>query len=242
MIDLAAHVDTAESIEIPDGVDPTPLTSSAPEPAGMSHTEYGEELGVPRFSPRAGAGAAHVWYIVEDTDLLHHLLEMGIDRWGQLKTLLQQPSGDRITDDTDVRDRMLRNGAALEEYVESWEVGRGKQVDRHVLEDSGAVSENFIVQVSRLAREVDGDAEAIIEGLRAGEVDRFRSQKMDEFEAYFEEHGYIQDRETLEPETIIGRVVTTLTSEGMSQDAARNQAYALFTRLRDTQQAALKSD
>ncbi len=63
---------------------PTPH-SALPAPAGLSHTAYGEALGVPSLDfTNMSASAAHCWYVVEDNDRLYALLQANIRTCGQL--------------------------------------------------------------------------------------------------------------------------------------------------------------
>ncbi|WP_416838760.1 ATP-binding protein [Haloferax sp. DFSO52] len=230
IIDLGAIQGATNNVEIPDfGILGT--TKAVPAANGESHAQYGSVLDVPPFSPRQGAGSAHLWYLVEDTDLLYHLLEMGIEHWGQLKTLLNQNNGTAVIDDDEQLEAIQLNGIALEEFVKSWRVGRGKRVDRSALEKTGAVTESFIDQVSELAEEVDGNAMQIISGLQDGKVNRFRTRKIDELEEFFEQNGYIEEQETLDADTIRVRVVTRLASAGLQQEEARERGRELFIRL-----------
>lgn len=233
----ATTVDLGSIRESPDAIDVPAVDElhwdrpSPPEPEGHDHESYGEAIDVPPFSPRRGAGATHVWYLVEEVDLLHRLLQLGVETWGQLETMLERSEPLLETLAEEEIDRIQENGAALEEFVRAWEVGRGKRVDRTVLEDTDAVTGSFIDEVSELAEAVDGDAEQIIEGLRDGAVNRFRSGKMDDLEQYFEEHGYIQHREPVGTGTIRSRMVNRLVTEGRSEDEAFEQVHDFVRRL-----------
>jgi DNA repair exonuclease SbcCD ATPase subunit len=55
-------------------------TSTIPAPDGRDHTEYGTLLEVDPFDPRATASEAHLWYVVDDPDLLCDLLDLGVER------------------------------------------------------------------------------------------------------------------------------------------------------------------
>jgi hypothetical protein len=230
-IDLAAHHGHGESLEIPDFEDLGFQADGLPDPTDHDHESYGEAVGVPPFSPRDGAGSAHVWYLVGDLDRLTHLLRFGIETWGQLRTILDGPTGDELIEDDDARRRIQLTGEALAEYVKCWEVGRGEPVDRQTIQDADAVSENFIEEVHELAENVDGEGHRIITRLRAGEVDRFRRSKMDDLEVYFRQQGYIQDRDTLDPQTIIVRTVNTVERAGLTEDEAFELVEELFSRL-----------
>lgn len=234
VVDLADIVDAGDldgHVDVPDLDDVVDHASSPPDPDGHDHDSYRAELGVPAFDPRRGAGHAHLWYVVDDVDLLYRLLDNGFDRWGQLENLLDRTDGSMITDDDDALADIERNGAALEAFVEAWQRGRGERVDRQVLQDSGAVSETFIDEVTELAGTYDGDAERIIAGLRAREVDRFRGGKTDDLERYFEENGYIKPVATLEPEEIRIRVAGAFRAEAVSRETAIDRADRFVSRL-----------
>lgn len=168
---------------------------------------------------------------MEDLDLLHQLLGLGIQRWGQLENLLSNAGGKAVVDDPDRLESVECNGAALKEFVRSWQKGRGKRVDRDALEDSGAVSGTFIDRVTELAEELNGDGEQIIEALRDGQVNRFRSDSMDDLETYFEENGYIESVDPLEPEQIRVRVIDCLVERQVPREEARERGMELIDRL-----------
>ncbi|MCK8825761.1 hypothetical protein [Fuchsiella alkaliacetigena] len=191
---------------------------AAPE----SHWEYKELLSVTAFNPRQGASAAHLWYLVEDTELLEQLLKLGIDSWGQLKALLKTENWDFISSEQEeLLAEVKELGLLLEEFVDSWHLGRGKLVDRSTLWDSGAVSENFIEEVSQLAVEVGRDAEAIIKKMRQGAVTNFRNQKLAELEEYFKEEGYIVDTDKLPGKQIRARLLAKASGETGAERAEK---------------------
>jgi len=231
VIDLDDVHDHPGRVEVPSLDELADRSQSPPDPDGHDHESYGEQLDVWEFDPRRGAGQAHLWYVVEDVELLHRLLELGIERWGQFENLLEHTGGEAIPDDPEALQAVRRNGNALEAFVEAWQAGRGKPVDRQALEETSAVSESFIEEVSELAQRHNGDGEAIIQSLRDGEVDFFRANKIDELEQYFEEEGYIEPVETLTPEAIRMRVIKSLHANGVSRDEALEKAESLISRL-----------
>lgn len=230
-IDLTEEREIEGGIDVPEYDALTDAVSGLPDVDAHNHESYGDALGVPAFSPMSEAGTAHIWYVVEDVELLHHLLALGISQWGQLNSLLDTPASTSLIQDAERRQAVRHNGLALEEYVESWSVGRGKRVDRTVLEESGAITETFIDRVSELATELNGDPEAIVSALHEGKVSRFQSGKATELEEYLEANGYLSQTDPLEPEVIKTRAVSQFTANGYSNEQAREKAYALFTRL-----------
>jgi hypothetical protein len=89
-------------------------------------------------------------------------------------------------------------------------VGRNLPLDRQILQDSGAVSERFMEQVCELARRVDWDAEALLQGLQKGEVPRWQNAKTEKLREYLESVGYLDPSEPMDREAIrlhvLGRV------------------------------------
>jgi len=231
VVDLADVRDADGHVDVPDLDDIADHPPAPPEPDGHDHESYRAELDVPEFDPRQGAGNAHLWYVIEDLNLLYRLLDLGIERWGQLENLLERTDGSVVSDNSDVLERIERNGEALKAFVRAWQKGRGERVDRQALRDSGAVSENFIDDVTELAEKSNGDAEKIIAGLRNGEVDGFWEDKKDELEQYFEENGYIEPIDPLEPEEVRARVTQAFLANDVPREHAVDNAEQLISRL-----------
>lgn len=232
VVDLAAVRDLRRSVELPDFTDAMPSKQSLPNPMTHDHATYGEAIGVPPLDPRHGAGSTHLWYLVEDLDVLHRLLGFGVKQWGQLKTLLRRVDVGHLIDDEKLLRQVEQNGAALEEFVSCWQIGRGKQVDRPALEETPAVTSNFIDEVSALAKSENGNAQAIIEALQASKVSGFRRAKIEELEHFFEAQGYIENREPLDARTILIRVIGQLQSKGIEESVAMDRVETLFGRLK----------
>ncbi|QSG16329.1 AAA family ATPase [Halapricum desulfuricans] len=231
IIDLTTVRDVDESVYIPHIDSVESFTPKPPRPNGHDHASYGDELEVDSFNPHRGAGTAHLWYVIDDVDTLHQLLELGIEHWGQLKNLLQWGNGDLSSVDSDQITIVEKNAAALNEFVDAWKVGRGEPVDREILEASGAVSGTFIDEVSELAESVNGDGRQIVDALHNGEVNRFRSGKANKLKTYLEENGYIEPRETLDYGQIRARVIERYVDEGVSRDEATDRTDELLSRL-----------
>ncbi|RLM91142.1 AAA family ATPase [Haloarcula sp. Atlit-7R] len=231
IIDLATVRDVDDSVHIPELESIESFTPKVPSRDGHDHASYGDELEVDSFNPHRSAGTAHLWYLVDDVETLHQLLELGIGHWGQLNNLLQWGNGDLSSVDSDQITIVEENAAALNEFVDAWKVGRGEPVDREVLEASGAVSGNFIDEVTALAESVNGDGRQIVEALHNGEVNRFRSGKADKLETHLEENGYLEPRDTLDQGQIRARAIERYLDEGVSRDEAKDRTDELLSRL-----------
>lgn len=168
-------------------------------PDGQSHDTYGEQLNVPRFRVLVDSvDKLHLWYLIEDTALLHACLARGIDSWGPLKTYLD--CGGRIPGyGKDRLDRVREKAEIVEEVLRHYRRGRAKPVPPRELQQTGAVTDNFIDEVTKLLQEVDGNPERLIQGLKNGRVSGFRTTKREELETYLEEQGYI-DPDDVMPE------------------------------------------
>ena len=231
VIDLGSMTDHEDPLEIPADTLPTAKRPSPPDPADHNHGSYGENLDIPAFSPQIGAGKVHIWYLVEDVSLLSDLLSDGVKTWGQLSELLKRTADEPITDDEALLKEIKHNGRALEKLIECWEIGRGDPVDRQTLEATSAVTSTFIDRVSEIARDLNGDAEAILDAIDNKQVSGFRSDKREELEAYFREEGYIEETETLDPPLIRARMVNHLANNGLSKKNARIRVDSLLERL-----------
>jgi hypothetical protein len=154
-------------------------------------------VNAPGLDPRRQAvGAVHLWHLIDDPSALHALLKRGIERWGQLRSLVEQGEGGASLLPGGAADwpALEARGRALTAAFEAWRVGRGRPVDRAVLLDSGAVSDKFIDAVAALAADCAGDAKALIQALENGQVPRWQANKTEQLRDYLEAEGYLDPR------------------------------------------------
>lgn len=203
LIQLKSGLEGEGEFVIPEIEERVSPGETLPSAWGLTHGEYGQKLSLPGFHPHQGAGAVHLWYLIEEVEVLETLLQAGIQRWSQLKTLLQM-QGERLFpgNGQGLSAQLFQQGRFLEEFIASWKVGRGRPVDGWVLKESGAVSPTFIQEVSSLVNRLAGDGEKLMAALYKGEIASFRTRKMEELELYLQEHGYIDPRPTLSLEEI----------------------------------------
>ncbi|MCS3659895.1 ATP-binding protein [Salinibacter ruber] len=199
-----------------------PSRPDLPDPEEVSHTDLKEVLDVPRWSPRSPVGKLPLWYLTTDTALLCRAAEKSYRTWGQLSSLAERDALSLIGLSEEENQRMEALSRAVAAWREAWLVGRGEPVGRPALEETSAVSGNFIDEVTSLAERVDGQAERIIEELRRGAVKRFRSGKIEELRAYFQEEGYLSEREPLDSTACwrraIAEVSEAITERFISED------------------------
>lgn len=199
-----------------------PKFGAPPAPEDDSHREYGRRLGVePPLDLHRPVSDLHLWYLVEDVDRLHRLVDRGLKRWGQLDQLADHQGLEAVGLDRRTFDRIRARAEAVRAFLEASRIGRGRPVDRAALEDSGAVSETFIDRVTRFCEEVDGDARRLVEGLEDGEVKRFRSDKTRELRQYLIREGYLDEQQPLEPREIWIRTVAAVDDSAIEPDDLR---------------------
>ena len=201
VIDLAA-VRFPSQVSAPDDyrVEAPP---SLPAPNGRSAEAYASLLGVPpRLDPHRPEGGIHLFHVLrDDLALLHSLMETWrIVTLGQLEVLLESDAARTALPGEELQHRLRRRCRAVRTWVELWRQGRGRPVDRGVLERCSAVSTIFIDRVAELAVQVEGDGEALIEALGAGAVDRFRASKLGELERWLADEGHTDDQDRLSGE------------------------------------------
>ena len=173
---------------------------SLPAPNGRSAETYASLLGVPsRLDPHRPEGGIHLFHLLrDDLTLLHTLMDTWrIGSLGQLEGLLASDAAQAALPGKDLRRRLRQRCRVVRTWVELWRQGRGRPVDRGVLEQSSTISSTFIDRVADLAVQKQGDGEALVQALRAGKVDHFRSRKLDELEQWLADEGYTDDQERL---------------------------------------------
>jgi hypothetical protein len=118
--------------------------------------------------------------------------------WGQISSLAERDAISLISLSEEEYQRMEALARAVDEWRDDWLIGRGEPVGRPTLEETSAVTGNFIDEMTELAERVDGQADRITEELRGGAVKRFWSGKIEKLRAYFQEEGYLSERDPLD--------------------------------------------
>ncbi|HUG43826.1 MAG TPA: hypothetical protein VMN76_06245, partial [Acidobacteriota bacterium] len=178
--------------------DVSPELEEIPDPKGLDHLGYGRKLRVPSIDSREPFGAVHVWHVVEEPRLLHRLLSMQVRTVGQLETLLTAGGEALLEGDEATPEEIRAILECLAHLFRLRKIGQGMPVDRNDLLDSGAVSERFIDEVSALAQDLRGDAQALLEAVTG--VSRFRENKLKELEEFLILQGFIDPRPPISQE------------------------------------------
>ena len=211
VIDLAA-VRFCSALADPDALR-VETPPALPPPDGLAAEKYAALIGAHPVNPRADASGIHLFHLLrDDLGLLHGLLDpWRIATLGQLESLLASNAARGAVSDRQTRQRLRQRSRTARTWTELWRQGRGKPVDRAVLDQSGAVSDVFLNPAADLAKELEGDGKALVLALRDRRVKGFHASKADELEKWLVDKGYVDDAPTLEPDEhrllILQRVV-----------------------------------
>lgn len=205
---------TVRPLESGDGALRPAPPALPPLPDEVDHAAYREAASVPDWSPHYPVGRLPLWYVIEEVAVLRRLAEAGCQTVGQFESVLERTESARFGLDADALACIWERVRAVRTWQKAWRIGRGRPVDRRVLEAAdGAVSDTFIDEVAELARKLKGDGAALVEALDEGEVFRFRSNKTDDLDAYLRREGYIDPEEPLTEEDLWRRVATAIDPE-----------------------------
>ncbi|CAA9306254.1 MAG: hypothetical protein AVDCRST_MAG89-818 [uncultured Gemmatimonadetes bacterium] len=193
LVDLAEARRIGRFAELP-RVAPALRIGAVPAPGGMDHAAYGAALRVPPIDADGGPDGVHLWYLVDDPELLHRIVALGAETWGSLRTLVDAVGPSLLGPDETGYARLAALARAMERLLESRRIGRGRRVDRDALERSGAISPTFMDRVDALRVKHGGRTDLLVE-----EVDRLpRFQKRAEFREFLEREGYLDPRDPLD--------------------------------------------
>ena len=176
---------------------PPPL----PPPNDHDAASYAALLGVPRFDPHLEPGSIHLFHLLrDDLELLHRLMATWrIATLGQIESLLASNAAEGAIPDASIRGRLLQRCKATRAWTDLWRQGRGRPVNRAVLEQAAAVTDNFIDGTAELADKLQGDGTALIGALRQRRLSGFRKSKANELEQWLADEGYTDDQDRLPP-------------------------------------------
>ena len=132
---------------------------------------------------------------------------------GQLKTLGSFNSDVLVNGSADAFRRASAAAKALEVLAEAWRVGRGKPVDRQVIEDSGFVTDRFLEPVLACWRRSTTTALPWIAALEDGRVKGFRREAIANLQTHLLEKGHIDPRPPVPPDQIKARMLAAAAEE-----------------------------
>ncbi len=191
-----------------DRIQPSPPgPERIPAPEDRSPEDYAALLGVPPLESGRPVTAAHLFYLLYDNlPLLYIIMKStGAATVGQWMALARS-GGDFPEIGGEDRGLIEDRGALLDLFLAQYSIGRGKPLDREVLEKSGAVSPRYLDDFTEMARELGNDARAFMKCLEEGGDPRtggFLKKKKEALSRFLEENECIDRRERLTREEII---------------------------------------
>lgn len=214
VIDLAAARGRESAILTADQLTIAPR-AQVPEPASLTPEQYGAMLEVPELNPRQGAAGTHLFYLLaDDLGALHQLLSLPIESAGQWSSLRvgAAPAALSLEAQSTAGAELTSRIALLDAFCVHWLVGRGKPVDTAALEASGALTSTSLKKVPKIAKDLGGDAAALIQALRNRGphplAKGFQAKQADALETYLQDEGHLPERSPLSESDLIAKVLT----------------------------------
>ncbi len=184
---------------------------AGPDPERMSREAYLRAIGLRPLDPWRGTAGIDLYYLLrEDLPRLHEL------RTRELCTVGQVLAHPEWANDPEV----VRACRMARRLVRAWRRGRARPVTTRDIVASGAVSPTYEARVVELNDQAAGSARKLIDALSRGEAKGFRSNKIEQLQAYFEQEGLLPDgaplsRAEVLAEALRGEVIGT-SNEGSS--------------------------
>ncbi len=171
-------------------IQPINLAQEVCPPLDFDHAGYGKQLSVPPFNIlEQEATEIHLWYLIEDVNLLYTCLQYGIYQWGQLNAFLGNAGHLPGLDE-----RLLRGFKdkifLFNRLKEIYSFGRSRKISREILVKSGAVTDIYMDKMTELLQTTNYNPELFLESLDSGAVKGFRSNKKEELRTYLLENNY----------------------------------------------------
>ena len=204
------------------------LPHEVPSPGDATPEAYAKILGVSHLDPRRSHLSQHLFHVTwDDLTLLHRLVTVGISKVGQWRFLSTSGAGRcaAIIEGSMVGEQLNDRIELLEVFFRLWCEGRGRPVDRGVLEASGVVSRRYLDGVVEIAAGLDGKAEDLLRKLRERSDERlrgFRSKAVDRLEEFLEEQGYLDLNPILEEADLVVRTQAAPVANRLSNELVRN--------------------
>ena len=204
------------------------LPHEVPSPGDATPEAYAEILGVSHLDPRRSHLSQHLFHVTwDDLPLLHRFVTVGISKVGQWRFLSTSGAGRcaAIIEGSTVGEQLNDRIELLEVFFRLWCEGRGRPVDRGVLEASGVFSSRYLDGVVEIAAGLDGKAEDLLRKLRERSDERlrgFRSKVVNRLEEFLEEQGYLDLNPILEEADLVVRTQAAPVANRLSNELVRN--------------------
>lgn len=192
-----------------------------PSPKNLSREAYKNKLKFDEFNILHDAvSSIHLWYLIEDLEVLYNCLTQRINTWGQLASYLKFGNIEGLTNNT--IEGLKQKIQLLTFYQELEKIGKEKKIDREILENSGAVSESFIDTVSEFLKSINNSPSKLIKGLSEKKVSGFRENKAIELEEYLLENDFLPAQLPLSANEIANRLNGKINQMQMDRELAND--------------------
>ena len=206
-------------------VDIPPL-EDIPQPGALSPQDYAAVLAVPHLRPERGWRGQHLHHVLWDRPhLLHDILCDGIRLAGQWKHVSPSPLGEKLRSMASGGDVIDARIDLFAIFTSLWNEGRNRPVDRDALQRSNVVSGRYLEPLVMVAESLSGDPRALLGTLRSKRppaLARFRARSADDLEAWFRDHGYLDERPRLDREELSLRALASPPAARLPQGDARS--------------------
>ncbi len=196
------------------------IIKPVPRPDGLTYEEYAEKLSVPPANPLRPVGQLHVWYLLNDPHLLFNILEYGIENWDMLKTWLREGGVIDPLNET-IKEKLHLNAKLAERYLSLVAHGRNRPVDTTVLDESGAISPNFIGRVADLLKTLRQDPGELIKALENGQIPRFQKTRIKDLQDYLIDQGFFATAQPYTPGEISIKISAYISQLSMDRQEAQ---------------------
>ncbi len=188
------------------------FTQSSPEASGKTHSQFGAALNVPPFDLLIQEiNELHLWYLLEDNDLLSACLKLRIECWGQFENyrkhkIISEKLDESLWEELKIKTKLLQQVQTL------YRQGRSRPINRDILETSGALTPRYLDDVSEKLKKLNGDAKALLTALKNKEIKIYKHEEnTNKLEEFLLNENYIDELEPLDEENF-----TQLISEYVS--------------------------
>ncbi|MFP6665031.1 MAG: hypothetical protein VCC00_12565 [Deltaproteobacteria bacterium] len=204
-------------------------------PEGLTPEKYARALEVPAIRFDKPVESLHLYYLLgPDTETLHTILRVtklrSLGRWVSFANRTREAGilPDAVSDLVDARARCARA------VFEARSIGRGKPIDRSVLERSKAVSNNYLDPFVAMAEEFQGDAKRFVEALTLGtdkRLNRYQTSKRELLIAFLQDQEYLDTSPLLEIHEIRAHTLAALRDDFARGTLDTDTCHALIDRL-----------
>ena len=235
VIDLAAARGRKSAIRTPEQLTIAPRDQVL-EPGSLTSEQYGAKLKIPVLNPRKGAANTHLFYLLgDDLGALHSLLSLPIEFAGQWSNLRAgaAPAALALETESAAGAELTSRIALLDAFCGHWLIGRGKPVDTAALESSGTLTNNSLKKVPQIAKDLDGDAGALVQVLRNrgphALAKGFPTKQADALETYLVDEGYLAELSPLTEAGLTAKVLTIPATAKLSPKTTRDLLHRWWT-------------